>query len=119
MALLTALWYWLDGQKLGQHILTKALQLSIVISTVLAGHFGGMITHGEDFLALPNSNSLKKIPENPIIYEHIVSRIVDNKCASCHNANKQKGEYTMTSLKGLFKGGKTGKAIDLEHPKES
>lgn len=119
LALLMALWYWLDGQNLGQHKLTKALQLSVVIGTVLAGHFGGMITHGEDFLALPSSNSFKKIPKDPLIYEHIVARIVDQKCVSCHNSNKQKGEYVMSSLKELFKGGKTGKAIDLEHPEKS
>ena len=119
LALFTALWYWLEAQKLGQHKGTKALQLSIVIATVLAGHFGGMITHGEDFLALPSSNDFKKIPKDPIIYEHIVARIVEQKCASCHNPNKQKGEYTMTSLKDLLKGGKTGKAIDLDHPKDS
>lgn len=119
LALLTALWYWLDSQELGQHKVTKGLQLSIVLATVLAGHFGGMITHGEDFLALPSSNSFEKIPENPIIYKHIVAQIVDDKCASCHNPNKQKGEYTMNSLKDLIKGGKTGKAIDLEHPKDS
>jgi uncharacterized membrane protein len=119
LALLTALWYWLDSQKLGQHKVTKGLQLSIVLTTVLAGHFGGMVTHGEDFLALPSSNSFEEIPENPLIYKHIVASIIDDKCASCHNPNKQKGEYSMSSLKNLIKGGKTGKAIDKEHPKES
>lgn len=119
LALLTALWYWLEGQKLGQLKFTKTLQVSIVIGTLLAGHFGGMITHGENFLALPGSNTLKKIPKDPIIYEHLVARIVDQKCASCHNANKQKGEYTMTAFKDLLKGGKTGKAVDLDHPEES
>ena len=119
LALLTAFWYWLDGNQLGQHILTKILQLSIVIITVFAGHYGGMITHGEDFLALPKRDDFKDIPKNPIIYEHIVARIVDEKCTSCHNPNKQKGEYTMTSLSDLIKGGKTGKAIDLEHPDKS
>jgi hypothetical protein len=119
LALFTALWYWLESQELGQHKATKGLQLSIVIATVLAGHFGGMITHGEDFLALPSSNSFDKIPENPIIYKHIIAKIIDDKCASCHNTNKQKGEYSMTSLKDLIKGGKTGKAIDEEHLKDS
>ena len=118
LALLTALWYWLDSQKLGQHKVTKGLQLSIVLTTVLAGHFGGMVTHGEDFLALPSSNSFEEIPENPLIYKHIVASIIDDKCASCHNPNKQKGEYSMSSLKNLIKGGKTGKAIDKEHPRQ-
>ena len=58
LVLLTALWYWLDSQDLGQHKVTKGLHLSIVLAKVLAGHFRGMITHGEDFLALPSSNSL-------------------------------------------------------------
>ena len=119
LALFTTLWYWLDRQKLGQLKLTKVLQVLIVIGTVLAGHFGGMITHGEDFLALPSSSNLKAIPKDPIIYEHIIARIVEQKCASCHNSNKQKGEYTMVSLRDIVKGGKTGKAIDLDHPKDS
>ncbi len=119
VALLTTLWYWLDSQNLGQHKITKALQIALVITTVSAGHFGGMITHGEDFLALPNSNSFKKIPKNPLIYKHVVAQIIDKNCASCHNPNKQKGEYSMSSLKELLKGGKTGKAIDIDHPEKS
>ncbi|SHI65338.1 Uncharacterized membrane protein [Arenibacter nanhaiticus] len=119
VALFAALWYALSQVQLDQKIYTKGIQVIMIGLVALAGHYGGMVTHGEDFLALPMEKQQEKIPENPIIYKDIVSRILDDKCVSCHNPNKQKGELLMTNLAELFKGGKSGNTLVPGEPEQS
>jgi hypothetical protein len=107
LALLAVAWYWLDGLGLGRRPYTRALQVVLAVAVGLAGHYGGMVTHGEEFLALPGPRETKKIPENPLIYGDIVARVLDNSCVSCHNPNKRKGELVMTSYNDLMMGGKS------------
>ncbi len=119
LALLAALWYWLEGMQLENRIYTKVLQVALIGLVLFTGHYGGMVTHGEDFLALPTEKREEKIPENPLIYKDVVGRILDNNCVSCHNPNKQKGDLLMTSLDELLKGGEVGNTIVLGNPEES
>jgi len=119
LALLAAIWYWLDGIRFENQIFTKILQVAIVGLVLFTGHYGGMVTHGEDFLALPTEKRAAKIPENPLIYKDVVGRILDDKCVSCHNPNKKKGELLMTSLEGLLKGGEVGNTIIAGNSEES
>lgn len=119
LALLATIWYWLDGIQFQNKILTKMLQLAVVGLVFFTGHYGGMLTHGEDFLALPVEKRDEKIPENPLIYKDVVGRILDAKCVSCHNPNKKKGELLMTSLDGLLAGGEVGNTIIPQNPEDS
>ncbi|NKI26553.1 hypothetical protein HCG49_08250 [Arenibacter sp. 6A1] len=119
VALFAALWYALSQMQLDRKIYTKGIQVTLIGLVGVAGHFGGMVTHGEDFLALPIEKRQEKIPENPVIYTDIVTRILDDKCVSCHNPNKQKGELLMTNLVELFKGGKNGNTLIPGAPEKS
>lgn len=119
VALLAALWYALDNMQLEQKIYTKAIQVILIGLVGFAGHYGGMVTHGEDFLALPIEKRQEKIPENPIIYADVVTRILDDKCVACHNPNKQKGQLLMTSLSELLKGGESGSTLLPGDPEQS
>ncbi len=119
VALLAAVWYSLDGKQKGNGIASKILQVILVCLIVFTGHYGGMVTHGEDFLALPAKRTDEKIPDNPLIYEHIVGRILKNNCVSCHNPNKQKGQLLMTSLADLMKGGEVGNTVIPGDPEAS
>ncbi|SDN14253.1 Uncharacterized membrane protein, partial [Kriegella aquimaris] len=119
-ALVAAVWYWLDGAGFGKTVYTKALQGLLVILVGFTGHYGGMVTHGENFLALPNEKDMDgPIPDNPLIYQHVVARILKNNCVSCHNPNKQKGELLMTNLDGLLKGGESGSTMVPGDPEKS
>ncbi|WP_339706768.1 c-type cytochrome domain-containing protein [uncultured Kriegella sp.] len=119
-ALVAVVWYWLDGEGFGNTVYTKALQVLLVVLVGFTGHFGGMITHGENFLALPTEKSMDgPIPDNPLIYQHVVARILKNNCVSCHNPNKQKGELLMTDLDGLLKGGESGSTLVPGNPEKS
>ncbi|MDU0355124.1 c-type cytochrome domain-containing protein [Paraglaciecola aquimarina] len=37
--------------------------------------------------------------------------MLERRCVSCHNDSKQKGKLNLSSIEGLVKGGKSGKAI--------
>ena len=105
--------------QLDKKVYTKAIQVVLIGLVAITGHYGGMVTHGEDFLALPLEKRQEKIPENPIIYADVVTRILDDKCVSCHNPNKQKGQLLMTSLSELLKGGESGSTLVPGDPEES
>jgi len=119
VALLAALWYALDNMQLDQKKYTKVIQVALIGLVGFAGHYGGMVTHGEDFLALPLEKRQEKIPENPIIYADVVTRILDDKCVACHNPNKQKGQLLMTNLAELLKGGESGNTLIPGDPEKS
>lgn len=119
LALLAAIWYWLESIDFDKPIFSRLLQIVLVGLVFFTGHYGGMVTHGEDFLALPTEKREEKIPENPLIYKDIVGRILDKKCVSCHNPNKKKGELLMTSLNGLLDGGEVGNTVLPGNPEES
>lgn len=119
VALISAIWFWLDGNGLGQKMVTKGLQVILIGLVGFTGHYGGMVTHGEDFLALPTKRKKEKIPDNPLIYNDVVGMILDDNCVKCHNANKQKGELLMTSLTDLRKGGESGTSFVPGEPDKS
>lgn len=118
-ALLAALWYGLDRSSLGTAVYTKVLQVVLIGLIGFTGHYGGMVTHGEEFLALPTEEPKDNIPENPLVYQDVVYRILDGKCVACHNPNKQKGELVMTSFDKLLKGGENGRILEAGKPGES
>lgn len=119
VALLSALWYALSILQLGQSNFTKIIQVVLIGGIYFTGHYGGMITHGEDFLALPIEKRNKKIPDNPVIYSDVVTRILDDKCVTCHNPNKKKGQLLMTSFDALLKGGESGNILVPGDPENS
>lgn len=119
VALIAALWYALANLQLGESTYAKILQVALLVFIGFTGHYGGMVTHGEDFLALPLEERREKIPDNPVIYADVVTRILDDKCVACHNPNKQKGQLLMTSFDELLKGGESGKTLVPGDPENS
>ncbi|MEP3209242.1 MAG: c-type cytochrome domain-containing protein [Maribacter sp.] len=110
-ALLAVIWYWLHTSGLDRKTYTKILQVALAFLIGFTGHYGGMVTHGEEFLAFPTNKTMEAIPENPLIYQDVVARIIDESCVKCHSSNKRKGEFLMTNLSQLLKGGESGAAI--------
>jgi uncharacterized membrane protein len=86
-----------------------------VIVVVATGHQGAAITHGENFLLAPISEEEKQpavLMEEAVIYAHMVKPILQEKCMSCHNTKKAKGDLVMETEELLLKGGKSGKLWD-------
>lgn len=96
----------------------------MVISLSVAGHYGGSLTHGSDYLTKYMPDGLRSIVGLPpkevkaakkitnldeaIVYTDIVHPILDNYCTSCHNESKRKGDLMMHTPEELKKGGENG-----------
>lgn len=89
---------------------------------VLSGHLGATVTHGDNFLWAPIARPAEPEPvplEQAVVFDHVIQPIFEQKCVSCHNADKLKGGLLLTSADGLRKGGKTGKLFVPGQPEVS
>ena len=99
------------------------LSVGLLFLLIITGHLGGSLTHGSDYLTRPieqlinpdsaASTSIKPIAnvQEAVAYNEVITPILQTKCYTCHNANKQKGGLRMDQLDLLMKGGKDGKVI--------
>lgn len=106
---------------------SKLLSIGLVVLIIVTGHFGGTLTHGSDYLSKPffkmfsgdsAANTVIKPVANvqeALVYDDVIKPILETKCYSCHNQNKQKGKLRMDDITLLLKGGKNGKIIDFEN----
>jgi len=112
--------------------------LSVVFFVLISftGHQGGNITHGEDYLIEPLPNNIKSALgfetfeekeivlnddnwENALIYEDVIKPILNNKCVSCHNPKKTKGELLLHEQEGILNGGENGEVLIPENASNS
>jgi uncharacterized membrane protein len=103
---------------------TKTLSVILLLLIFVTGHLGGSLTHGSDYLSKPLADIfskdtiantvIKPVPnvQEAYVYNDVIKPILQNKCYSCHGANKQKGKLRMDDSLLLMKGGKDGKVID-------
>lgn len=111
-------------------LLNKAYLATLMLMVLflsMAGHFGGSLTHGSDYLTKYMPNSLRMIAGLPekqpkeikkitnlneaVVYSDIIYPILDMHCTSCHNETKRKGELMMHTPEDLMKGGEGGPAL--------
>jgi len=97
--------------------------LFIILSTavVVTGHFGGTMTHGEDFLfqSSPLEKEIapaasKEFNHPELVYRDVVQPILESKCVSCHGPTKQKGKLRLDSEEMILKGGKNGAVLGVQ-----
>lgn len=90
----------------------------------VAGHYGGSLTHGSDYLTQHMPNGLRKVAGLPpkqnksvrkitnlkeaVVFTDIIYPILDARCVSCHNPEKSKGDLMMHSRDALLAGGENG-----------
>ena len=117
---------------------TPIIALSILFFVLISftGHQGGNITHGEDYLVEPLPNSIKSALgfetfeekvialndenwEEALLYEDVVKSILNNKCVSCHNPKKTKGELLLHDESGILSGGENGEVVVTENASKS
>ncbi len=117
---------------------TKSYRLLLfltVLGVSFAGHYGAMLTHGEDYLDLKKEEKNRKIALNPSLHVEKLQgkidpnqkqdlgiearNIIANHCYDCHSIKKSKGKLRLDALKFMLKGGKEGPAMVLGHPEKS
>ncbi len=109
----------------------RILSLGLLVLVMITGHLGGSLTHGSDYLTKPlrqlfdkdsvTNTAIKPIAnvQEAVAYTDVISPILQTKCYSCHNVNKQKGGLRMDEIGLLMKGGKEGKVITPGNADES
>jgi mono/diheme cytochrome c family protein len=102
-------------------VIYRSSLVFVLVLMLLTGHAGGSLTHGEDFLTPPPPNAWFQSvasPRSPIDLNstalEAVSVIFDEKCVSCHGANKQKGKLRLDEPAYIRQGGKSGDFITDE-----
>ena len=103
--------YWSTGRFYSVYL--TALVISN-IAVAYASHLGGSITHGQDYLTehldvmLNEPESQEVRPESEmLVYDDMIAPIFEAKCLSCHNAQKAKGNFLMTSFENILKPGES------------
>jgi uncharacterized membrane protein len=126
--LTTALWYagrvhrraWVRGAYSASLLLTLSLLLA-------AGHLGGTLTRGPDYLTEhmpePMLAALHMLPgrattvapavhrDEVRIYEHMVRPVLQARCVSCHGPDKRSGGLRLDTPDGIREGGDSGPAV--------
>ena len=107
----------------------------MMVLLIVAGHFGGSLTHGSEYLTQYMPNSLRKMAGLPpresreikkitnlqeaVVFTDIIYPILDTRCVSCHNDSKSKGDLKMHSMEALLKGGESGPAFLAGNARDS
>ncbi|MCF0073775.1 cytochrome C [Dyadobacter sp. CY261] len=119
---LASIMYWVRNAKWYKSLTARAGAMITVVALVLTGHYGAALTHGSNFIWEPIS-SKKEIAEVPldqaVVYTNVIRPILEQKCTSCHNPDKLKGELVLTDPKSIMKGGKSGKLLVPGNPQMS
>ena len=91
--------------------------LGSVALMTLAGHHGGLITHGDPMEKWPaevlaqREEAAEALRGDPVIYEHVIHPILEERCAYCHDAEKQEGGLRLDSYFALLQGGEGGPGL--------
>jgi len=95
--------------------------LATTIGTiVLAGHFGGSLTHGAGYLTDALLQKNEKVQETTALEGNAgIFSILQKKCVSCHNPNKKKGGLLLDTPEHVMLGGKHGPVLVPGQPDSS
>ncbi|AYL98277.1 FN3 associated domain-containing protein [Mucilaginibacter celer] len=96
----------------------KAGAVITVLCLLIAGHLGGNLTHGQDFVLGPvMDKGANTVPiDEALVYNDVIKPIFEVKCQSCHSADKMKGGLMLTDSASVMKGGKSGKLFIAGNP---
>ncbi|WP_420571863.1 c-type cytochrome domain-containing protein [Kordia sp.] len=123
-AILTSILFWYSLKPLFN---TKTFFLILfavsLVSISVAGHYGSVLTHGDNFLTeyatLPEEERTIEVVDSLRMYDDVVTKIFDKKCVQCHNTSKQKGALSLISREAILKGGESGKVFISGNAKAS
>ncbi|QRR04067.1 DUF1549 domain-containing protein [Dyadobacter sandarakinus] len=127
--------------RLKQRIMYRSVLLLTVLGVSFAGHYGALLTHGENYISevLPSSSSDEHMVEpegtdepdfvmtnngalSPDQVQQLnveVRTILAHNCYSCHSETKIKGDLRLDSKEAVMQGGEHGAVVVPEHPDKS
>ncbi len=114
--------------------LAYSISLTLSVTTLLvASHYGGSLTHGQNYLTAYMPDSLQSFfgvntnqdefmirnIDEAVIFSDLVFPILNDRCVSCHNPDRTEGDLRLDSFDLLEKGGESGPVIISHSPEES
>lgn len=97
----------------------------MIVLLSAAGHYGGSLTHGDDYLTAalpgrkqPQTASITNLPAAKV-YDQLVKPILEQKCYGCHNAQKLKGGLRLDGTEHILAGGENGPVLKDSVPEAS
>jgi len=131
-----SLWMAIRTNRYGFVKIYQVLLLLATVGVSVAGHYGGSLTHGQDYLfsgtpwASEDEELLGGIegPSTPVEWQSFASldsldgeqemnlnlavrTILAHKCFQCHSSDKTEGELRLDDKELVFKGGESGPVI--------
>jgi len=120
----------------------KLLAIILTLLVFITGHYGGTLTHGENYLFNSNENSntittdtleteSKNITqtisngrdsltiETHNVYKEQIAHLLKLRCYNCHSAIKQKNGLRLDAAAYIKKGGKNGRILVAGNPFKS
>ncbi len=99
------------------------LFIPLILLLSITGHWGGSLTHGEDYLFSAVIANTDEVPDptlqiktiinipDAILYRDVIHPILEARCYDCHSSRKQKGELRLDKEDLMELGGKHGVVI--------
>jgi hypothetical protein len=117
-----AIWAW-RAELPGSFARFRGVPVVLVTGALFAtGHYGGSLTHGASWL-LAGNDATARPPVGHVaeadIYLDVVAPALRSRCASCHNEDKRRGQFSLASYRDLMKGGESGPVIVPHQPERS
>jgi uncharacterized membrane protein len=126
-----ALVFRLSAGVIGRGFLNGIANLTLALTCgvmTIASHYGASLTHGETYITDQAPDFIRKLAglsprhdagqslgikptDQRLLWDDIVRPILDERCASCHNAGKMQGGLSLDGLAAMLKGGDSGAAI--------
>ncbi|WP_332369084.1 c-type cytochrome domain-containing protein [Spirosoma telluris] len=116
---IASLIYWVRSKTWYSTRIAQLGALTTILFLIGAGHYGATLTHGDNFLFEPISSHTQSTPvalDKALVYADVIQPIFNQKCISCHNPDKLKGQLSLASIEAVLKGGKAGKVVIAGKP---
>tara|TARA_B100000925_G_scaffold15808_1_gene11000 strand:+ start:2754 stop:4109 length:1356 start_codon:yes stop_codon:yes gene_type:complete len=110
---------------------TRSINITAIILLMVTGHFGGEMTHGQNYLFENLPYVKKEISVTPLteverseidslyVFEDLIYPVLEEKCMACHNKNRAYGGLNMNTFESMMEGGNSGVGILKNKPYES
>ena len=126
-SLVAVIGWWVIGLKArrGKTVVT-GLAVGQIVALSIAGHLGGNLTHGPEYLFEYAPNPVRAIagfaprqaPRPPVedlaqadIFLDVVQPLMELRCTSCHNPSKTKGGLLLDTYANIMAGGESGLSV--------
>lgn len=114
--------FWMNDSRRKRQV-RVLMFIPLIGLLITTGHWGGSLTHGEDYLFATLSFKESETPDpstkiqaisnipDAIFYKDVIQPIFEARCYDCHSSRKEKGDLRLDTEDFIRRGGKHGEVI--------